>query len=281
MKRFPYWLSRSVKFSKDIDATREVLCGIGVNTVCQKSQCPNIHECFSKKRCTFLILGSLCTRRCGFCAVEKNIAGLERTDSSEISKILEAVGKLGMKDIVITSVTRDDMDDGGAMQFADCINMLRLFDSQLHIETLVPDFLGNILSIEKVVSRGPDIFSHNIETVPVLYSRVRPGADYKRSLGVLKHAKEIDSSVITKSSLMVGLGETKEEVFKVMLDIKEAGCDIITIGQYLRPNKYCLSVQRFLEPEEFLEFSGRAADLGFKKYYCGPFVRSSYNFERS
>lgn len=177
---------------------------------------------------------------------------------------------------MITSVTRDDLSDGGASYFADCIDILRSAGRDLKIEALVPDFIGNKRSIEKVVAAKPDIFSHNLETVPRLYNKVRPGADYGRSVEVLRYAKELDSSIVTKSGIMAGLGEFREEIRETIKNIRRTGCDIITIGQYLKPGADCLDVEEFLEPGEFDKFSEWAKEAGFKKYYCGPFIRSSY-----
>ena len=256
--------------------TKEVISELKLNTVCQSSRCPNIYDCFSDRRCTFLILGRYCTRHCRFCSVEKYKGKLEDPDRKELFRIRDAVDRLGIKNPVVTSVTRDDLEDGGAGYFADCVNILRDSSSALKIEVLVPDFLGRKKSIEKVVSAKPDIFSHNLETVPRLYKKVRQEADYNRSLQVLNFAKEIDKAMLTKSGIMAGLGESREEIYEVMKDLREADCDIITIGQYLKPGPDCLDVEEFLEPEEFDKFSKWAGDLGFKRYYCGPFVRSSY-----
>jgi len=276
LKKFPYWLKRPVRDNEILAGTKELVSRLRLNTVCQSARCPNIYECFSNKRCTFLILGKFCTRRCGFCAVDKKKAELEKPDKEELFRIKEAVVKLGIKNTVITSVTRDDLSDGGSGHFADCVNILRRSGGDLKIEILVPDFLGDKRSIEKVVAAKPDIFSHNLETVPRLYSKVRHGADYNRSLEVLKYAKKLNPSLITKSGIMVGLGEFREEIRGVMQDLRKAGCDIITIGQYLKPGTGCLDVEEFLEPAEFDKFSEWAAQTGFKKYYCSPFVRSSY-----
>lgn len=277
MKRFPYWLRQSVRGSEDFTRTTELISGLRLNTVCQSGRCPNIHDCFSDRRCTFLILGRACTRSCGFCAVGKKKFELNAPDKAELLKIKEAAEALGLKHVIVTSVTRDDLIDGGAGHFAECINILRGIGSGLKIEVLVPDFLGDKESIQKVVSARPDILSHNLETAPRLYSKVRPGADYSRSLEVLRYAKELDNSIITKSGIMAGLGEFREEILAVMKDLRKAGCDIITIGQYLKPDAECLDVKEFLEPGEFDKFSKWAKEEGFKKYYCGPFVRSSYN----
>ncbi len=200
---------------------------------------------------------------------------LPAPDRAELLAIKDAVGRLGSQEVVVTSVTRDDLLDGGSGHFADCIEILKSLRPHLKIEVLVPDFSGNEGSIDKVVFAGPDVFSHNIETVPRLYNRVRPGADYKRSLSVLKRARQSGNAIATKSGLMVGLGETKGEVFEAMEDLKAASCDIITIGQYLRPGPDCLDVEEFVHPDEFMKFSERAEDLGFKQFSCSPFTRSS------
>jgi len=245
-----------------------------------------------------LILGNYCTRSCRFCAIETRDE-LPLPDKKELFDIKEAVKKLDTHNVVITSVTRDDLEDGGAGHFADCIEILRELEilqpfglqdeppgknkkknsprAHLKIEVLVPDFLGKKDAVKKVVCARPDVFSHNIETVPRLYSRVRPQADYNRSLDVIRHARELGGpGFITKSGLMVGLGETRDEVYIAMQDLKGAGCDIITIGQYLRPDSQSLEVEEFLHPEEFVRFSKWARDSGFKKSSCSPFTRSSY-----
>ena len=243
-----------------------------INTVCQSAQCPNIYDCFSRRKCTFLILGNRCTRSCRFCAIE-TAQKLSLPDKKELFDIRDAVKRLGLLSVIVTSVTRDDLGDGGASHFADCIKILRESNSDLRIEVLVPDFLGKRYAIDKVILAKPDIFSHNIETVPRLYNRVRPQADYKRSLDLIRYAS---NQVTTKSGLMVGLGETRDEVRVSMEDLRKAGCEIITIGQYLRPDPSCLEVEEFLAPEEFTKFSRWAEELGFKKHSCSPFTRSSY-----
>ncbi|MFC1666723.1 lipoyl synthase [Candidatus Omnitrophota bacterium] len=275
LKRFPYWLKQSLKVNSNAKETRLLLHDLQINTVCQSARCPNIHDCFSRKRCTFLILGSYCTRSCRFCAV-KTEKYLEPPDKRELFKIRDAVKRLGMSSAVITSVTRDDLDDGGAGHFVDCVEILKEAKVGLNIEVLVPDFLGKRSSIERIVSAMPHIFSHNVETVPRLYSKVRPQADYQRSLDVLRYVKELDERIFTKSGLMVGLGETRREIYRAMEDLKKAGCDIITIGQYLKPDPCCLEVEEFFHPEEFARFSERARGLGFKRSFCSPFARSSY-----
>ncbi|MBU4176182.1 MAG: lipoyl synthase [Actinobacteria bacterium] len=275
LKRFPSWLRQSVRTDAGVAETKGLLRELNINTVCQDARCPNIYDCFSRKKCTFLILGNSCTRSCGFCAIETR-RDPALPDKEELFNIKEAVRRLGAKEIVITSVTRDDLDDGGAGHFADCIRGLRQADAGLGIEVLVPDFLGKADPIEKVVFAGPDIFSHNIETVPRLYNKVRPQAAYQRSLDVIRYAKGLDRGILTKSGLMAGLGETRQEVREVMQDLRDAGCDIITIGQYLRPVPRCLEVKEFLHPDEFNRFSTWAEEIGFTRSECSPFTRSSY-----
>lgn len=275
LERFPSWLRQRVRIDSGVEETRNLLSSLEVNTVCQRARCPNIYDCFSRKKCTFLILGNYCTRSCRFCAVETS-KDLRVPDKNELFGIKEAVKKLVAHNVIITSVTRDDLADGGAGHFVDCIGILREMDAGLKIEVLVPDFLGDRDAIKKVVSAGPDIFSHNMETVPRLYGKARPQADYNRSLDVIRYAKELGGqNFITKSGLMVGLGETRNEVYIAMRDLRNAGCDIITIGQYLRPDPGCLKVEEFLHPSEFIEFSKWAEDMEFKQFSCSPFTRSS------
>ncbi len=274
-KRFPYWLRRSAGIDRELEDTKAIIRDLEINTVCQSARCPNIYDCFSRSRCTFLILVNYCTRNCKFCAIETD-KDLQSPDREELFRIKEAVKRLGLRNIIITSVTRDDLRDGGASHFVDCIEILKNTDPDLNIEVLVPDFLGKKDSIEKVVLAKPDILSHNVETAPRLYEKVRPQADYKRSLEVIRYAKELDKTLLTKSGLMVGLGEERQEVYSVMEDLKNVGCDIVTIGQYLKPNSQCLEVEEFLHPDEFIEFSKWLEELGFKKYSSSPFTRSSY-----
>ncbi|NQV04186.1 MAG: lipoyl synthase [Candidatus Omnitrophica bacterium] len=275
LKRFPYWLRQPVRVDAGVEETKDLLDSLRINTVCQSARCPNIYDCFSRKKCTFLILGNYCTRGCLFCAIETE-GTLKPPDKDEIFDIKKAVKELGTRHLVITSVTRDDLPDGGAGHFADCIRILKDSDADLDIEVLVPDFLGKKHAIEKVVFAGPDTFAHNVETVPRLYKKVRSNADYQRSLDVLRIAKESSPGCLTKSSLMVGLGERDIEVYRVMRDLKSIGCEAITIGQYLKPAPESLEVERFLHPEEFARFSKWAGQLGFRKFSCSPLARSSY-----
>jgi len=208
--RFPYWLRQSVKDDSATSEIKRLISDLKIRTICQSARCPNIHDCFSNKRCTFLILGEYCTRSCGFCAVESR-ERLSRPDKKELYAILEAVRALKLRKAVITSVTRDDLDDGGAGHFADCIEILRDAGGHLNIEVLIPDFLGKASSLETVIKAGPDVLAHNIETVPRLYKKVRPGADYNRSLNVIRYAKAVNNDLVTKSGIMLGLGENGKE----------------------------------------------------------------------
>ncbi|MBU1888260.1 MAG: lipoyl synthase [Candidatus Omnitrophica bacterium] len=274
--RFPSWLRQAVRSDPEIEATKKLISELRLNTVCQGSRCPNIYSCFSKKKCTFLILGRYCARNCRFCCIENNKKTFQPPDRDELLRIKEAVKRLGARKIVITSVTRDDLEDGGAGHFADCINILRETNHELKIEVLVPDFQGRAESVETVIAARPDIFSHNVETVPRLYTDVRPMSDYKRSLSVIHNAKKKARGADIKSGFMVGLGETEAEVYSVMEDLRRSGCDIVTIGQYLRPDSKCLEVKEFVTPEKFERFSEQARKLGFKEYSSSPFTRSSY-----
>lgn len=274
--RFPCWLRQAVRLEPEIEATKKLISELRLNTVCQDSRCPNIYDCFSKKKCTFLILGKRCTRNCRFCSIENGGNTPEPVDSGEPLRLREAVERLGVKKIVITSVTRDDLEDGGAGHFADCVNILREHSPKLKIEVLVPDFQGKIESVETVMAARPDIFSHNIETVPRLYAEMRPKADYRRSLDIIRGAKERSPDTDIKSGFMVGLGEREAEIYSVIEDLKRSGCDIITIGQYLRPDSKCLEVKEFVTPEKFGIFSEYIRKLGFKEYSSSPFTRSSY-----
>lgn len=271
----PPWLKKSIVHSPDFGATAAVLKEYGLNTVCQAARCPNIFDCFSRKIATFLILGDTCTRNCGFCAVKKGeSAGI---DADEPRRIAEAVSALGLDHVVITSVTRDDLPGGGAGQFVKTIEALKNKKGHaVEIEALVPDFKGDKDAIKTVIGAQPDIFSHNVETVPRLYRSIRPQADYKRSLEALRLAKEINPALCTKSGIMVGFGETKTEVVSVMADLRNTGCDIFTVGQYMRPSTEQTAVERFVTPGEFLEFKKIGLEMGFRIVESGPFVRSSY-----
>jgi len=245
-----------------------------LHTVCQGAKCPNMAECFGQGTATFMILGKVCTRNCRFCAVPGGTP--LRPDADEPRHVAEAVAALDLRHAVVTSVTRDDLSDGGSSHFAKTIREIR-GRSTAAIEVLTPDFQGREEDIARVVDARPDVFNHNVETVPRLYPAVRPQADYRRSLEVLRFAKSRCPEVVTKSGLMVGVGETRDEVIAVLKDLRGAGCDFVTIGQYLRPSRAHLEIERFVPPEEFRELADEARALGFGGVASAPFVRSSYH----
>lgn len=274
-KKFPPWLKKRVIINENLKKTSTILKGLKLHTVCEEAGCPNVNECFSNLTATFMVLGNVCTRNCRFCGVKKGES--LPVDNTEPSRVAEAVKRLNLKYIVITSVTRDDLADGGAGQFAKTIFAIKQKIPDSKIEVLVPDFKGNQESLKTVFLAKPDVFNHNMETIEKFYPKVRPQANYKRSLNVLKFAKEAD--FITKSGMMLGFGEKKEEVIKVMQDLRNVNCNLLTIGQYLQPNKKCLEVERFVPPEEFAEYQKVGEKLGFASVVSGPFVRSSYQAE--
>lgn len=273
--RLPPWLHKRIPAGGSLETTRKLLEELQLNTVCQSALCPNLGECFARRTATFMILGKVCTRNCRFCAVEGGRP--EPVDPDEPRRVAVAAARLGLRHVVVTSVTRDDLPDGGAGQFAATIGALRDQLPQAIIEVLTPDFKGERASIARVVEARPHIFNHNMETVPRLYPRVRPAADYRRSLEVLKMVKDLVPDIYTKSGMMVGLGETREEVEEVMADLRGAGCDILTIGQYLRPSPQHLAVEEFVPPETFEHYGQLGRKMGFLYVASAPFVRSSYN----
>lgn len=256
---------------------KSILRKRNLHTVCESARCPNIGECFSKPTATFMILGDVCTRTCGFCSIDKTQSPL-LVDPHEPENIAITAKELGLKHVVVTSVTRDDLADGGAGQFALTIRAIKDNISGILVEVLTPDFEGDESALATVLEARPDIFNHNLETVPSLYPVVRPQADYLRSLNVLKRAKKW--GVMTKSGIMAGLGETKDEVKQVLRDLYDIGCDAVTIGQYLRPTRKNLEVVEYVEPEVFKEYEEYGTGIGIKHVYSGPFVRSSYNAEK-
>ncbi|MEA2066075.1 MAG: lipoyl synthase [Thermotogota bacterium] len=274
-KRLPEWLRHKNLFNQKMIETRKVLKEFELHSVCQSARCPNIGECFANKTAAFMILGDVCTRNCRFCAVKTGYPG--PIDDEEPVRLARAVGKLGLRHVVITSVTRDDLPDGGAEQFIRTIENIHKLDSKIIIEILTPDFKMNRDAIKEVVAAGPNIYNHNVETVPRLYSRVRPEANYQRSLSVLKYVKELNDSIYTKSGIMVGLGEKEDEVVQVMKDLRSIDCDIFTIGQYLQPTRDHLPVVKYIEPEKFDRYKDIGRELGFKYVASGPYVRSSYH----
>jgi len=272
--RLPSWFKQKPLNSEVMLSMEGLLDSFNLHTICESAQCPNIGECFSRKTATFLILGDTCTRHCTFCAVKKGHP--VPVDEEEPQHLLEVAEKLGLTYVVVTSVTRDDLSDGGASHFAKTIEMLHRKRSNAIVEVLIPDFHGSAEALKEVVEAGAEIVNHNVETIPRLYPEVRPEADYNRSLGLLSMVKNINQETVTKSGLMLGLGETKEEVVEVMQDLREADCDLLTIGQYLQPSPMHHPVVRFVSPDEFSEYRDIGKDLGFIEVASAPLVRSSY-----
>jgi lipoic acid synthetase len=272
--RKPPWLKKRIPPFQDLVKVKSILDETELHTVCEEARCPNLGECFSKGTATILILGRICTRNCGFCAVEHGVPA--PPDKAEPERVAQAVKKMGLQYIVITSVTRDDLPDGGASSFAKTIRAIRSQDRKMKIEVLVPDFRGETSSLNMVLDEGPDVLNHNIETVPRLYAEVRPQADYKRSLDLLEKSKDLYPHILTKSGFMLGLGEIEEEVIDLLKDLRRVRCDFLTIGQYLKPRADRLPVVRYIPPEEFEEYKKTGEEMGFKSVASGPFVRSSF-----
>lgn len=272
--QLPTWIRSKVPKHKLAEPLRQELSRMGVNTVCQSARCPNIGECFSRGTATFMLLGETCTRRCGFCAIKTGRG--EPVDPYEPLKVATMVRKLNLRHAVITSVARDDLPDQGANQFAKTVKAIKLLCPNTTVEVLPPDFKARPDLIAIVVESSPNVYNHNVETVPRLQKLVRPQASYERSLKVLEIVKELRPQMLTKSGLMVGLGETMDEVVQVLKDLRSVGCEIVTIGQYIRPTAKHLPVARYVTPEEFAELERIGYELGFKYVFAGPFVRSSY-----
>ncbi|HTK75617.1 MAG TPA: lipoyl synthase [Gemmataceae bacterium] len=273
-RRLPEWLKRDLPRGNQNFFTHDLLRELRLETVCENARCPNRPECYSRRTATFMILGNVCTRPCGFCSVPR---GEPLTlEDDEPARVAEAAARLGLKHVVITSVTRDDLPDGGAEHFYRCILAVRERTGAA-VEVLTPDFLGDPAAIDRVLDARPDVYNHNLETVPRLYQKVRGRADYRRSLDLLARVKRRAASLVTKSGLMLGLGETTEELFDVFADLREVGCDVLTLGQYLAPTLKHVRVARFVPPEEFDHLAGLARTLGFRQVVAGPYVRSSYH----
>ena len=273
-RRLPSWLKRPLPRSNADFFTDKLLRELGLETVCENARCPNRPECYSRKTATFMILGNVCTRPCGFCSVPRGRPLAVAEDEPE--RLAEAAARLGLRHVVITSVTRDDLADGGAGHFARCIDAVRRRTGAT-VEVLTPDFLGCLDAVDAVLAARPDVFNHNVETVPRLYRRVRGRAEYHRSLAVLHHAKRRLPEILTKSGLMLGLGETTEELLDVFADLRSVGCDALTLGQYLAPTLRHLPVVRYVPPPEFDRLALLARRMGFRMVASGPFVRSSYH----
>ena len=271
----PDWIRVRVANSKTYRDTKKLVSGLKLNTVCEEAACPNISECWSKKHATVMILGSVCTRACAFCNIATGRP--DQLDPHEPDNLATAVKKLGLNHVVITSVDRDDLEDGGASHFARSIFKIRMSSPQTTIEILTPDFLRKDGALEIVIKAKPDVFNHNIETVPSLYQKIRPGARYFHSLNLLKTVKKTDPEIFTKSGMMVGLGETKTEVLQVMDDLRAADVDFLTIGQYLQPTPKHAKLERYVTPEEFDYYKKMAQAKGFLMVSSSPLTRSSYH----
>ena len=271
----PEWIKVKAPVSKEYQNTRDLIRSHKLNTVCEEAACPNIGECWSQKHATVMILGSVCTRACAFCNIATGQPDL--LDPHEPDRLAEAIGKLGLHHVVITSVDRDDLPDGGAEHFVRCITRIRETSPGTTIEILTPDFMRKEGAVERVAAAKPGVYNHNIETVPSLYQRIRPGARYFHSLNLLHKVKQLDPAIFTKSGLMVGLGEEKAEVLQVMDDLRSADVDFITIGQYLQPTPNHASIDRYVTPEEFDYYARMAKAKGFLMVSATPLTRSSYH----
>lgn len=277
--RLPDFLRKPQSEYRAVTALKRELRGLQLHTVCESARCPNMHECFSRGAATFMILGNLCTRGCAFCSVPK--ADPKKTpfglDADEPQHVAEQALAMGLRYVVLTSVNRDELPDGGSAHWAATVTAVRAALPEAQVETLTPDFNGDMTAVERVLAASPHVFNHNMETVSRLYRRVRPQANYAQSLAVLRYAKQSHPEILTKSGLMVGLGETHEEVEQLLIDIREQGhADIATIGQYLQPTRRNRPVDRYVEPDEYEQWKQFGLKLGFKAVFAGPFVRSSY-----
>ncbi|MGD0485845.1 MAG: lipoyl synthase [Syntrophorhabdales bacterium] len=272
--RLPEWFRQRIPEPGIMQAMVRLLREKHLHTVCEGAICPNIGGCFARNTATFMILGDTCTRRCAFCAVKKGVP--LPVDEKEPYHIVEAIQALGLVYAVITSVTRDDLDDGGASHFASVIRAIREYDVSIRVEVLVPDFGGSEKAVRRVAEARPHVINHNIETVQRLYPRVRPEADFGRSIELLSRVKSLDEAIVTKSGLMLGLGEEKDEVLESMKSLRGSGCDLLTLGQYLQPSVYHYPVVRFVPPDEFADYEGAAEGIGFAGIASAPLVRSSF-----
>lgn len=273
-ERLPLWLKVKAPLGENYRKVKSILSELKLHTVCQEANCPNIGNCFEEKTATFLILGRICTRGCSFCNVERGTP--LALNPSEPLHIAQAVKMLELAYVVITSVTRDDLEDGGANQFAQVIREVRRLNPGCKVEVLVPDFKGDLDLLKIVLKEKPLVLNHNLETVERLYPLVRKGADYESSLTLLKKSKIYDNSILTKSGSIIGLGESREEIIRLMLDLRGVGCDLFTIGQYLSPSDKHLKVEKYYSPKEFEELREIGQNMGFRKVESGPLVRSSY-----
>lgn len=277
-RRKPKWLKVKYRNSDEVMEVQKLMKNLSLHTVCQEASCPNLLECFGRKTATFMILGNYCTRNCRFCNVETNQP--QSVDPHEPEHVADAVSELGLKHVVVTSVTRDDLPDGGASHFAKVIETIRSRSNDVVIEVLIPDLKGDIDALSKIVKAKPEILNHNVETVPRLYENVRPQAIYERSIQLLHNVKQIDPNILTKSGIMVGLGERIEEVYQLFQDLRAVDCDLLTIGQYLAPSQAHHPVVEFVEPEVFEQYKTKALALGFEYVASAPLVRSSYHADQ-
>ncbi len=273
-RRLPSWLKRPLPQGNGNFFTEGLLRELRLETVCENARCPNRPECYARRTATFMILGNICTRPCGFCSVHKGAP--EALEDDEPARVAEAAHRLGLRHVVITSVTRDDLPDGGADHFRRCVLAVRERTGAA-VEVLTPDFLGDLGAVDIVLSAVPEVYNHNMETVPRLYKKVRGRAEYQRSLDLLAHVKRRSPATVTKSGLMLGLGETTEELLDVLADLRAVCCDTLTLGQYLAPTLKHIPVARYVPPEEFDALAALARTMGFHKVVAGPFVRSSYH----
>ena len=273
--RLPQWLKVAMPGGPGYLELKRLMRGQQLHTVCEEAHCPNIGECWERGTATFMILGDICTRRCHYCAVTTGRP--QGLDLQEPARLADTVQELGLRYCVITSVNRDDLPDGGAFIFAACINRIRAQSPGCKVEVLIPDFAGSKDALARVMDAGPDVLNHNIESVRRLFPRVRPKGDYQRSLDLLAQAKELVPESVTKSGIIVGMGETQEEVGATMADLRAVDCDLLTIGQYLRPSAKHIAIDRFYPPEEFAELGRLGREMGFKHVAAGPLVRSSYH----
>jgi lipoic acid synthetase len=278
--RLPPWIAKQHIRLGDLHKMKASLRNYDLHTVCEEARCPNRNHCFNNGTTTFLIMGNICTRACSFCSIQNGKPlPLNQFEPQEIA---QQVKNMGLRFAVITSVNRDDLSDGGADHFAQTIRAIRYLNPEVGIEVLTPDFIGNIEAVAEVVTAGPNIFNHNVETVPSLYKTIRPAGNFARTISILTEAKRLGSSLFgadfyVKSGLMLGLGETEEEILEVCSHLVKAGVDILTLGQYLRPTRYQIPVSRYVSPDEFAELGQKAKEVGFRTVYAGPTVRSSFN----
>jgi lipoic acid synthetase len=279
MRRHPDWLKVKIPSGENYVKMKSLLKNVKLHTICEEAKCPNISECFNNGTAVFLILGDICTRNCKYCNVKHGIP--KPLNKNEPKNVAESVKELNLKYVVITSVTRDDLEDGGASGFIDTINHIRNLNRNCKIEVLIPDFKGETESLKNIIAAKPDVINHNIEVVEDLFQYIRPEGNYRTSIELLKIIKKIDNKIKTKSGFMIGLGETKDQILNTMDDLKRVNVDFLTIGQYLQPSKNHAKIKKYYTPEEFKELNNIALDMGFKNVESGPLVRSSYHAEKA